>query len=513
MAEREVETIDLKRRNFCCGVIGLSTTALLVGEASGIFDEHPAERIIVDLYDKYPTAADVARSFVRAKSPELMVSYSVFYPEFFRRESLKDGRMAKIRTASNEEKKRYSLDHHRLDALPAVAAVHSLREAIDEDIREELCAEIALSLVDERREVREIVLQNLVTASAPNPDVISVDDQVLQEISPLLSQAESNSKLVSPLTLATTFLLNIDALGVASGQPSVQQERYRQILRQIAESKSPNFWYAKQLISAHKRCYNVDLSNTLSLPPQSSEVLIGSQWLFHHSRREYLETIALIYAKLLHTCLSTAEGRMPSDNAMTMEEARRALPKLVAFFRDFEIDVLLQPELVRATPDAPEDREFRSFVFGGRYEELIRNPRSEGLDLGDVQSPPEQIELARHVPFAKHHTQTTVEYMNENGYKGRNLIEMPSVGSLIEAILAGLGIGGASKWLLNHFFRCETDAREMVIDSSLRDEYISAAESRFDDLQKGRYAGVDEKQQNLGSIKTKRSPETRTAKH
>ena len=172
---------------------------------------HDPTSTFVRLGLDYSSPYKVASTFVRADSAFLMASYAVFFPEFLRRYGF--DAVDAIRVAADEEKKLHPRDHHRLDALPSIAAAHLMPWAKSEATRNHLSLSVLSGLKDSRREVREIVLQNLVTSVAPNFDSVrffSVEPRILLQIREIFAEACDNEKLLKPALLCAEFLLNGD---------------------------------------------------------------------------------------------------------------------------------------------------------------------------------------------------------------------------------------------------------------------------------------------------------------
>src|SRR5262249_52277555 len=120
---------------------------------------NPSSIFINQLYNTPDDPDVIAREFANFRTATLMASYSVFFPRFLESRGI-DG-VKELTNAKDAEKLKTVKNHHRLDVLPAVAAAHLLPRTTSK-YKPMLCWTISQALRDSRREVREIMLQNLI---------------------------------------------------------------------------------------------------------------------------------------------------------------------------------------------------------------------------------------------------------------------------------------------------------------------------------------------------------------
>jgi hypothetical protein len=490
----------LHRREFgkrIAGIVATAGTFLLFRGSNNDFSD--PRSVFIDLQDKYKTPQEAAAAFVRAKTPFLMASYAVFFPEVRRRQGR--AMVEEIRKAAEKEKLKYSKDHHRLDALPALTAAHFLRVTKDDSNRHKLCSEISSALTDPRREVQEIVLQNLITAVSPNIDSVrflTFDSQVLNSINALLLTAEQNPKLFTPIALAAEFLLNSQALLQARHAPPSSLAPYKKLLNKICASRAPHFWLVGRTIEIHQKTFVANPHNIKSLPPQSSEALMGWKFLYDTSGA-YLNQLALTRARLLYIIWETTSGKLPSDDVMNAIQAQRALPKVIDFFRSFQLLPLITPEIVEAMP--MEEQGFRKFMRSD-FHQLIAHPEQKGIDLSDIESPDEEILLASKVPFSKYDDYALLDSLSRmrDSQDRRSLFKNAS--AMLASVLSGYGAYRGydefierAQQIIGRFPYAETRPSKEDFEKQM-----AGLEKKERDIESGRCVGLEEQQAELGPV-------------
>lgn len=499
----------LNRREFAKRIAGIITTAGTFLLFRGSNDDFPDPRsMFIDLQDKYKTPQEAAAAFVRAKTPFLMASYAVFFPEVRRRQGR--AMVDEIRKAAEKEKCKYSKDHHRLDALPAVTAAHFLRVTKDDTARHKLCSEISTALTDPRREVQEIVLQNLITAVAPNIDSVrflTFESQVLNSINALLLQAEQNPKLFTPVGLSAEFLLNAQALLRARLASRLSLAPYAKLLSKICESRAPHFRLVGRTIEIHQKTFVANPHDTKSLPPQSSEALMGWKLLYDTSG-DYLNQLALTRARLLYIIWETTSGKLPSDDVMNTIQAHRALPKVIDFFRSFQLLPLITPEIVEAIP--MEEQGFRKFMRSD-FHQLIERPEQQGIDLSDIESPEEEILLATRVPFSKYDDYALLDSLSRmRDSQGRRSL-FKNASAMLASVLSGYGAyRGYDEFIkLAQQISGGFPYAEPRPSKEDFEEQMAGLEEKERDIETGQCVGVEEQQAELGPVPLDNNEATR----
>lgn len=440
----------------------------------------------------YSCPNEVASTFVRADHAFLMASYAVFFPEFLRRHGF--DAVDAIRVAAGEEKKLYSRDHHRLDALPSIVAAHLMPWAKSEATRNHLSLSVSNGLKDARREVREIVLQNLVTSVAPNFDSVrffSVEPRVLLQIQEILTEACDNEKLLTPALLCAEFLLNARSLLKARTASTDELRPYNEAIEAARQLKAPHLWYVPALIHLHENTFRASMNDVASLPPQSSEALMG--WRNLGSARNYLSLLAIARARLMYTNLLTVSGKLSPDAAMSVEQAKRALPKTITFFNAFDLRFLLEGSPILSQVRANEPK-FADFLQA-EFKALLNSPEKFRVSTEDVFIDKEMAQLGNLVPFAQFEDRNLlVRLLREHDERGRKAI--------LSGLLAGTGAAMSVDAMAALF--AWLSGRKATLSKSSQEEEIektrSEIEKRETEIDEGKYSGIDQQQADLGDI-------------
>jgi hypothetical protein len=450
-------------------------------------DGYDPRSTFIRLNRDFQSADEIAKEFVRADSAFLMASYAVFFPEFL---SLHGTNSVALLDVAATKQKDYGRDHHRLDALPSVAAAHLLQKTIDKEWRNTLSQKVLQGLQDRRSEVRLIVLQNLMTSVAPNYDSLryfSVDPRIIVQIRKILQEARDNERHAFAATLCTEFLLNARASLKYRGATDKELKPYETAIEFAASVKAPHMQHLSTLINLHGKTFRAS-QNVQSLPPHSSEALIG--WRQLTQQRDYLSVLAVSRARLFYTIFRSAFGRLAEDPALTTEDARRALPKVVSFFRAFEIDALLKGGPYPAFDNDPKFVKFMNFELP----ELLRVPEQFGVSLDEVRAgvSPELIALRDHVPFAKF----TREALFSLATQDRNNAEK-AVKSGIQKGFSTLGITGVLSVIGLFGIKVRADRLKREELEKARAEI----ETRERAITEGMYKGIEQQQATIGDAK------------
>ena len=496
-----MESDPMTRRHF-----GKAVLRLLVFGGTGYtaFEAqrggHDPTSTFVRLGLNYSSPDKVASIFVRADSAFLMASYAVFFPEFLRRHGF--DAVDAIRVAADKEKKLYPKDHHRLDALPSIAAAHLMPLARSEPTRSDLSLSVLNGLEDARREVREIVLQNLVTSVAPNFDSVrffSVEPDVLLQIREILSEACDNEKLLTPALLCAEFLLNARSLLKARTASTDELRPYNEAIEVARQLKAPHLWYVPTLIRLHENTFRASATDVASLPPQSSEALMG--WRNLGTARDYLSLLAIARARLMYTNLMTVTGKLPPDAAMSVEEAKRALPKTIAFFNAFDLRFLLKgsPILNQVPSNEPKFANFLQTEF----KTILNSPDKFRVSTEDVVIDKETTQLGNLVPFAQFEDRSLlVRVLRKHDERDRKAI----LSGLLAATGAAISVDAMEAllaWLAGRKAVLSKSPQEKVIENPQEEEIEKARseiEKRESEIDEGKYIGLDQQQADLGDI-------------
>jgi len=274
----------INRRQFLISMGAIGAAAGFSLEYSSLYGNIAPSKVFVDLHNFSNDPIDVAKHFQSANTPTLNVIYSKFFPPFLDRWN--QDALSKIMLAVMGLKKdpKRLFNQHRLDALPAIVACHLLPRTLHEE-KERLFSEISEALQDDRREVKEMVLQNLYNASLPDFDsykYFSINTEILNAIDQIIKDSEDTPLLVTPLCLCTEILLNIRLLLSGQGGSNNYSEINKRI-EQIEQSKSENYKYINELIKSHSFVFRgivkKDIIKCNLLPPQHTEALLGWELL------------------------------------------------------------------------------------------------------------------------------------------------------------------------------------------------------------------------------------------
>jgi hypothetical protein len=176
---------------------------------------------------------------------------------------------------------------------------------------------------------------------------------------------------------------------------------------------------------------------------------------------------------------------------MTTADARRALPKIINFFRAFEIAPLLKDGSVvkLASVNEPQFAKFVNFEFP----ELLRVPEHFGVSVDDVGTgvSSELIALRDHVPFAKFTRESLFSLATQDGKNSKKAVDsglqkgFATLGSSgITAVLGLFGMKIAFDWL-------KQDALE---------EARAQIEIRERAIKEGKYKGIEQQQSTIGDV-------------
>ena len=363
-------------------------------------------QVLIDLGDKIAEPNDVARSFVTAKPAFIQASYAVFYPHFLAKYGFEA--IDLLKDSLDRLEKFHTKDRHRRDALPAAAAAHLLKIVnigVENSHKEweYLSSTILDSLKTGGREVREIVIQNLITSVEPDCDskkFLCVDCRIVNEIENILIDASKDDALMIPALLCAEFLLNARSVLAAKGATLDELLPFNKALNTARELREPHLWFVPSLIQLHENIFNATPNGmtSLPLPPQSSEALMG--WhVLDLKMREYLTLLAISRARTMYTNFLTASGKRAETPAMSADEAKRALHKIVPLFRTYGFMDLLKGSPVLDSIPADE-QEFANFLRTD-FERLIEFPEDFGIHIDDMAMGKEYAELGNLVPFSR----------------------------------------------------------------------------------------------------------------
>ncbi len=365
--------------------------------------DQPTE-VFVNLHNSSDAPSDVVEDFISANTPTLNASYSKFYPNLLNKWSIEAVDVLRNSCKIVKENPRHTFNHHRLDALPAITAAHLLPRTIggEKDI---LFKEIADSLKDPRREVREMVLQNLLTSCTPDFDTLkyfSINDSILKSLDIIIEDAQDTPKLLTPLCLSVEFLLNARAILNGRGDSKQVVKEIDNRLKRIKESKVPHFNYLRVIIFIHNNRFpKIESNNIYSIPPQQTEALLGWEKL-PETFNPYLRHLSLIFARQVYNSWATMTG---VDNSaltvLSIDDAKQAFPKGIGFIKYYSIMKLLNSnnhhEIIASIDNDPKFINFLSKDLP----DLLRNPQKYSIDIEKFAPSKEELFLSRCVPFCQ----------------------------------------------------------------------------------------------------------------
>lgn len=444
------------------------------------------------------TAEQIAHNFQHASTGELMAYYAVFFPAFNYKHLF--NAPALLRDAAEKQKARDRTDPHRLDALPAVAAAHLLAQAPDTATRVDLSKKIADAMSDPRREVLEIVLQNLITSTPADFDSILHLEPglpIIEAGNDLIDRCKSSHKLLSPLCFYIQFLTTAqNILRVREGKPEVTR-LIDDVLGRIKESdKPPHFWYAKRLIEIYQSLPPPTVGDPSTIPPQRSEMLMGWRNLrIYPGYQSLLEHFALIQLRTIYSVWSTATGRDSSDlEIMDVDSSKRALDKMVAFTRTYELIPLLRPFLEDQIHIREQD--FSNFLRGD-FPYLFKQYDVPSEYINSIL--PERI-LANRIPFSSY-DERIIQWSTYNSSGQSSFVDW--IENLLK-ISGGVG-GGLALWNVIEAFSkmissegLNADARKELKERS--EEFRSEVSKHAELIDSNIGESLDQLDEALGSI-------------
>jgi len=365
---------------------------ILAGGTAGIlsyFNRDVYSSIISHLGTVY-TAKDAVKAFQYVSAGEIMYLYPRFFPSYLSADlSAPDelDRETKIRLANDKT------DSHRLEAMPALAAVHLLPQysGAGPNITDPLWHRI-ISTLDKnpKREVKEIIFQNLVASlSTASHDYMFIPEIISDVGFKMVHQAKDSPLLLFPLSCYIQYLLSVRQIA-RSGDSKTVKIIDKAIDEWFPKSKKEalpsHFEYVEQLIGTYRRLPKPDSIHPAPLLPQLTEALMGYQ-KFDRMFREILQTFALIMARTIYSCYLINHD----TEIMTGKEALRSRQKLVAIMRYHDVIPLLYESI-----DHIPEIGFRNFL-NNDLPDLLKENLPE-----DIQRTAENATLLSSlVPFSR----------------------------------------------------------------------------------------------------------------
>ncbi len=462
----------------------------IVGFGLGLNLVDPENRTPGELFGKiHQTLPDpylVCEKFIKANSAELMAYYGVFFPQFLSKYGR--GAIIEIKRVAPSLKAEYPYNHHRLKALPAVVAAHLIQQTKPSD-QEDLSDVISSGLNSRDRLVRDIILQNLITSTAVNPDSIRfyrVGDQILEAIKKIVDESADIPSLIAPLCLATEFLLNYRLL--IKNKDNITN--INKLIEYIHSFKAPHMWYAKELIRIHEGFF-VSLKSA-GIPPQRSELLLG----YSSYPTRYVAHQALIWTRNTFDEYNTAIGKYNFDSqVISAKTALQAYPKGLAYLKyhniarllpsAYELDFLALPR---------EESHFQKFL-SAELKYLMNNDES----IQKFKPSEYEIELSECVPFSQFSDRSIVEkvFKSNKKEKRRWFRDAVSVG-FPTAMTVGPGF-----LLMYQAFKAifgREIKTEIISDSDKKETVIQHVEDTKKRFKLNLEDALDEQERDIGSF-------------
>lgn len=446
---------------------------------------------IAEISLNYIRAEDVINAFVHANSGFLAGTYSIFFPEFMAKEGSYSYK--KLKEAAAKIDKKNSINPHRIDVIPAVAAAHWLPHTIESNISQNLSEEILIALNDPRREVKEIILQNLISTAQANFDNLRFYDvsyEIIKEIENLFLGIGNDDSLFSPVVFGLEFMLNANKIINRKGGDEKKEKEIKRVISLTVSSKNKYSWYFNLLINSHDKTFVPNALNHLSLPPQSSEALMGWKFSGEKSTHNYYSLLAIGRAILLKSCLDIARDPMAGSPAMSSVQATIAYPKLLDFMDSFGlIDLIISSPYMQALKD--NDKDLYEFMKSNMNSYLINKEvhikgskrpamSQEGINLGSL------------VPFSQFndkHLLSKIISETDQGYE--KAIGFGALAAATSTFMTTTAAKKLGEWLANRPGNKVEYSDKDVLDI-LRDREKS--------IDAGDFIGVEEDQKNLGDI-------------
>lgn len=425
-----------------------------------------------------------------------MASYGVFFPRF-----IEDHGSIAPELLTKEllvRKGKVDINQHRADVLPAVAAIHLLPATTIPSEIERLSQYVVNALRDDRREVKEIALQNLTSSTSPNFDVnlhFKVTLKTIDAVKNVILSAADDSTLMNPSALALEFLLNSRVLLRGREEFDREVQAITDAIEQTIHIFGSSSWIHVAMKQAHEATFKHVTRDPTSLPPQSSEALIG--WRKLPVARDYITIQALSRAKLVKQCVDLIEDRAEETSAMTKSEAHVALPKVLDFIETYDLMTLLNTSpygalLEKLEPALPQfvEKELPGLIRGKK--QLLERVSLVPMDTGLAN------ELSEFVPFSRYRAEQSLEtiiHRKPHGYEpaifqGLVAGSSAALGTFMTKDVMQRLIG----WFTSQSERKGLSESEQI---DLLRERIRELETRID---QGELRGVEERQRDLGDL-------------
>lgn len=419
---------------------GLGLSKVLEGKGDKLRSD-----CVVDIYSLDSDPAEVVKYFATAESIPLTASFAIGFPKLLHKYDTRA--LGLIRTAATAESALRLPNQHRLSALPAAVAAQLLPRT-NGPSKIPVCEAIASGLQDKRREVREIVLLNLLAVTAPDPDsrkFTAIDATILGELRRIIEESKQSSKLLSPLCLSVELVLNLRWLHTArqaSSKVNVKDpmlKEFDKVLSGVrsAQDKVAHFFYAAKLIDLHLAAYGdgSSLAGDLILPPPRGEHLLGWMHTKIPEHVNYLHHSALIQARAVYDGYRTASGEYLHDaEFMSLADAKAALPKMIAISKHVSHGADKYQEWALDAPAAENG-----------FKRFLKNDFAALLETG---KPLPDAEAFTCMPFAQFNTRRiSAEYRKrfEDGRMEKLLGVVKSVGDIAFTVAGGMAGGIATQ--------------------------------------------------------------------
>ncbi len=289
---------------------------------------------------------ELCRQFDAAQTLEVLLTYAAILPNYVNAAHIAS-MVKNVEYASSDMLERGSRNPHRLKALTSAVAAHSVRYVKSgTGTAEDLWARILGGLEYDNREVKEIVLQNLITGSFPSPDVKERWDppqDVIDSIFNIVSSAEQEQGLYSPAAMALVTLCSTAEILRRSGDGSktARAVKLRARIEQTVSGKAlpDRFSYLGNLVYAFFESYGRQSALTF-IPRQPTEMLLQGPTAAERQAGDcerFYRALHVVYARGMYEVFRAGSGEHEST-VMSSEQAKLAYPKMLEMATAARID-------------------------------------------------------------------------------------------------------------------------------------------------------------------------------
>jgi hypothetical protein len=345
------------RRAFCARFPGL-IAALCSWDSAPISGFLSARTQGIRTSHLKTTPEEIAETFFKAPSGELLSYYQLFFPTFLMNvgKSNWDDDLSKIEAIKNccqarQELKTKSGNWWRLRALPAVAASHVLPYTTSHTANElqQLVAHVFRTSAadwEHEHDAVEIICQNLTASLLQDKcgwNLFSVEPILIQELCTLciafITGSDHETKLMGAATAGWQFVLTYER-ALLSRQDVTSALAVRQMMNQVKQARGERLAWLLQLENLYEEWTRYDC-----MPPHTSENVIRRPSLSDPKAKRIADYFVMVQLQEAYDNHLRLEGRLksaPSDERRILEQEKR----IIGFCRNYglTLDVLNEIE-------------------------------------------------------------------------------------------------------------------------------------------------------------------------